>query len=448
MNQSFLDKQSSSLLQVLMLLISLGLHGLFLMMPTPDESSSTPPKEEQKKEEQVKISQLLGSTKPPAPKPTPKAPANLPQLPPPASKPNPMPAPKPQQRQPIPSPASQPNPIPRVTPTPQATPTPQLTPTPTPTPQPTPQATPTPTPKPQPTPQATPTPTPEATPTPTPENNNVTNENLLSQVSGEEIGAIELLLSDPQLFLELQNLDADGNPIPISGINKFKWISLKKPDQVFEELVKPDLESQGFEVTTQGEYGGGIVYVVTKNGQVVQYLNLVATKDKTGTLIVVWNQAPPTSPVSSETMTATGTTDSTGEENPGTLGGADDANNLAFTNVGEQVSGTKIEIPELFFRDPSLFFLSWGDENEAQPKPEIINFSLRETIAPEQVFEEVKSDFETKGFEVTTQGEYGGGTVYKVQQGNSTVYINLVPQKAGVGTIVVIWKQDPNSSMQ
>ena len=43
-----------------------------------------------------------------------------------------------------------------------------------------------------------------------------------------------------------------------------------------------------------------------------------------------------------------------------------------------------------------------------------------------------------------TGQKYGGGPVYLAKKGKLTLYINPVPTKDGAGTIVVIWKKQPN----
>lgn len=43
-----------------------------------------------------------------------------------------------------------------------------------------------------------------------------------------------------------------------------------------------------------------------------------------------------------------------------------------------------------------------------------------------------------------TGQKYGGGPVYLAKKGKLTLYINTVPTKDGSGTIVVIWKKQPN----
>ncbi len=162
--------------------ISLGLHGLLLMVPIP----STPELEPSPaKKKSVKITQL-----PSQPSPLPSPLVSLPK-PSPRFQPNPLPPNPPQvkaspanifalrrsaSRAPIiesPQPsqiAQQNTPSPSPTPTPTLIASPTPTPTPTPTPSPTPVASPTPSPSPTPTPTPTPVASPTPPPTPTPTN--------------------------------------------------------------------------------------------------------------------------------------------------------------------------------------------------------------------------------------------------------------------------------------
>lgn len=71
---------------------------------------------------------------------------------------------------------------------------------------------------------------------------------------------------------------------------RMQWISLKKPEQVFSEVVEP-AKSSGFEVSALQEYGGGSVYKLKKESGVA-YVNLVPTNTSIGTIIVVWNRDP------------------------------------------------------------------------------------------------------------------------------------------------------------
>lgn len=52
---------------------------------------------------------------------------------------------------------------------------------------------------------------------------------------------------------------------------------------------------------------------------------------------------------------------------------------------------------------------------------------------------------ELKGIfdEAAKQGQYGGGDLYRLKKGSTTIYLNLIPVKGQEGTIVVTWLKDP-----
>lgn len=104
------------------------------------------------------------------------------------------------------------------------------------------------------------------------------------------------LFAQPELFFTPESLATEGDPVKRAGINRIQWISLKKPDRVLEEVLEPDLHSSGMSAIAQGEYGGGEVYSLNKDGVVLGYLNLVPTKGSIGTMIVVWNRDPNANP--------------------------------------------------------------------------------------------------------------------------------------------------------
>lgn len=259
------DMQSKSLppaLQILnrpMLLISLGLHGLLLVMPTPMQPPTQTLKPEPQPEETVKVSDLLGSTSPPSPKPSPKAS-------------------KPTSKKATSTPRQQVTSRPLVS---QSQPSRS---------------------------KQTSEPVAATEPTTNPNSTSGTDEESdsadTSAAEAEEFqklfgkleGEVDEKLIDPNVFEKPESfyteesLNAGGEPERKSGIDRIKWISLKEPDVVLDEL-KPQLKSIGIEPTTQGQYGGGTVYQV-KKGSSVRYINLVSTKGSIGTLVIVWNRDP------------------------------------------------------------------------------------------------------------------------------------------------------------
>ncbi|MBW4582188.1 MAG: hypothetical protein KME42_21695 [Tildeniella nuda ZEHNDER 1965/U140] len=102
------------------------------------------------------------------------------------------------------------------------------------------------------------------------------------------------LFAQPDLFYTRsteKGLGA-GAQVPRSGIRNISLV----PDQVAADMMnaffQTNLQNSGYEVTDrQQQYGGGNVYQV-KKPTVTLYLNLVPTKDKSGTLVVTWKDAP------------------------------------------------------------------------------------------------------------------------------------------------------------
>lgn len=69
-----------------------------------------------------------------------------------------------------------------------------------------------------------------------------------------------------------------------------KLVQGQRPDQVYDSLL-PKLKSSGFTTSEVKAYGGGSLYEMRK-GSAATYLNLVPTKDRKGTIVVVWRSSP------------------------------------------------------------------------------------------------------------------------------------------------------------
>ncbi|WP_156426843.1 hypothetical protein [Leptolyngbya sp. NIES-2104] len=73
----------------------------------------------------------------------------------------------------------------------------------------------------------------------------------------------------------------DGSPTLITG---------QTPDVFFQTISTAGL-SGSFQVTPKGQYGGGNLYQLKKETTTF-YMNLVPTKDRTGTIVVTWLRNP------------------------------------------------------------------------------------------------------------------------------------------------------------
>jgi hypothetical protein len=105
------------------------------------------------------------------------------------------------------------------------------------------------------------------------------------------------------------------------------------------------------------------------------------------------------------------------------------------------------------FEQPQLFFSKVPTEEEAQnglpavPRNEIGGLKFAIGQAPPAFYNtflagELNTIF-TEG--VTKVGAYGGGDLYQLKKGSTTIYISLIPTKVEVGTIFVTWLKDPRS---
>lgn len=113
---------------------------------------------------------------------------------------------------------------------------------------------------------------------------------ILAEV-GEELED-ESPFSDPtQFYIKLSSEDTDGSLIPAQLRPEIQGTKLivESPDAVYATMLS-SLQSI-FEVSESGSYGGGTLYTL-KKGSFSGYLNLVPTKDNSGTIVVLWTESP------------------------------------------------------------------------------------------------------------------------------------------------------------
>ncbi|KAM3107633.1 hypothetical protein [Phormidesmis sp. 146-33] len=103
------------------------------------------------------------------------------------------------------------------------------------------------------------------------------------------------------------------------------------------------------------------------------------------------------------------------------------------------------------FEQPQFFFGQIPTEEEAQngipavPRKGIDRLKFSAGQAPDAFYNtflaaELNTIF-TEG--VTKLGAFGGGELYQLKKGSTTIFISLVPMKGEVGTILVTWLKDP-----
>lgn len=109
-----------------------------------------------------------------------------------------------------------------------------------------------------------------------------------------------------EIYSVLQNLDAEdatrnnfaqpdlfySSDSPRSDIGIMKLVPNSTASTFFDEYFNTNLRNNDFDFSETGQtYGNGPVYNI-KKGKSSLYLNMVPTQDGTGTIVVVWKQLP------------------------------------------------------------------------------------------------------------------------------------------------------------
>lgn len=90
-------------------------------------------------------------------------------------------------------------------------------------------------------------------------------------------------------FLHPDAFFTESNPRPEIG-DAFHLVAVTDPNQFSARLLN-DLQASGFAAAPVGEYGGGLMYEVSQ-GAFTGYLNLVPTRQGSGTIVVWWTSLP------------------------------------------------------------------------------------------------------------------------------------------------------------
>ena len=97
------------------------------------------------------------------------------------------------------------------------------------------------------------------------------------------------------------------------------------------------------------------------------------------------------------------------------------------------------------FVQPLKFYAS--EEPDAQILPGITNMQWFNNMRADSVFAKLQENYQPRGFTFDPIGDYGGGQMYelKTAEGEIINFINVVPGKGGISTVVITWEYDPNS---
>jgi hypothetical protein len=104
------------------------------------------------------------------------------------------------------------------------------------------------------------------------------------------------------------------------------------------------------------------------------------------------------------------------------------------------------------FEQPQFFYSTVATEQEAQNGVQSVlragvdnaKFALGQ--APADFYASfLQADLQSNLSSVKKLEPYGGGDLYELKKGSTTIYMSLVPMKGEVGTIVVTWLKDPRS---
>ncbi len=412
-NLQILDESSNSFswrsLLKPAILISIGLHGLLLLIPLAGvHEQSAPPIS---KEEKVKLTELptevvttspsAAAPSPVTPQPSPSASLKSPEV---KSIASPSPTPSPSASK-LPQLAISPKSIPTIKPSPSVSPQPKSSKAPVIKPSPSISPKPLASVKPSPkvSPKAIVKPLPSATP------------------AAQKSPALNTPFSD---FPKYPN--ATTGAFDLKAIEK---VAQQTPDDLKQvsSFFDNELKGKSYQSNISTNTDNKKVYEVSKGG-VTEYLTLIFEGGK-GTIIVKSKKPLPDNLGNTEVASA--------QEN---------AFDAALGRVPFQQSDNADEkLP-----DPKAFHDKYGQDEKGFLEKQVkngIDGSIRFIGGqnPDAAYSGVFAGSLQQGnFQVTPKSSYGGGNLYEVRQGGFARYLNLIPAKDGSGTIVVVWNTPPN----
>ncbi|MCY6493662.1 hypothetical protein [Leptolyngbya sp. GGD] len=193
-------------------------------------------------------------------------------------------------------------------------------------------------------------------------------------------------------------------------------------------------KAKGFTVTLAEENANAKIYTVTaKNGQML-FLSLFA--DAPTTVILLSEQKVTDLATLKESV-------SPPEEYYQILADllveADRSDNPANTASPENFAQ-----PQMFYNIVSEAELQQGAIPDLRPGIDGTP-KLAQGQNPMNFYQSMSAAGLSGFFEISEQGQYGGGNLYRLKKGSTTFYLNLIPTKDQTGTIIVTWLKDPKS---
>jgi outer membrane biosynthesis protein TonB len=198
---------------------------------------------------------------------------------------------------------------------------------------------------------------------------------------------------------------------------------IKKVSSFYENELKGRSYQSNISTNTDNKK----VYEVSKGG-VTEYLTLIFEGGK-GTVIVKTKKPLPDNLGNIEVASA--------QEN-------------AFDAALGRVPFQQTDNADEKLSDPKAFHDKYGQDEKGFLEKQVkngIDGNIRFIGGqnPDAAYSRVfTSSLQQGNFQVTPKNSYGGGNLYEVRQGGFARYINLIPAKDGSGTIVVIWNTPPN----
>ncbi len=206
-------------------------------------------------------------------------------------------------------------------------------------------------------------------------------------------------------------------------------VAQQTPDDLKQvsSFFDSELKGRSYQSSVSTNTDNKKVYEVSKGG-VTEYLTLIFESGK-GTIIVKSKKPLPDNLGNTEVASA--------QEN-------------AFDAALGRVPFQQNDSADEKLPDPKAFHDKYGQDEKGFLEKQVkngIDGSIRFISGqnPGTAYTGIFAGSLQQGnFQVTPKSNYGGGNLYEIRQGGFARYLNLIPAKDGSGTIVVVWNTPPN----